>query len=340
MTSVERSGDGRDQPIGDFNVRHRGKDLRKKSVRAGAVTLGSQAAQFVLQTASTAVLARLLVPSDFGLIAMAVAVTAFAQVFKDVGLSTATIQRSELTHGQVSIMFWLNTLVGLILTLMVSGIAPFLVWFYRKPELLWVTIGLSTSFFINSLGIQHSALLKREMRFRALAITQVGGMAVGVVAAILAAMAGWGYWALLVKVVVNATASVVLLWGCSKWRPSWPARATGTRSLFRFGANVTGFNVVNYFSRNLDNILIGRVWGAEALGLYSRAYALLMLPINNLRNPLNAVAFPTLSRLVADTDRFRRFFSKYISILAFASMPGVALLFICSDNIILVLLGS
>ena len=323
-----------------FTMRHDGKDLKKRSVRSGAVTLTSQATLLGLQTASTVVLARLLMPRDFGIIAMVVAFTAFAEIFRDMGLSTATIQREELTHTQVSAMFWLNVLVGTILTFLVMAIAPVLVWFYQKPEVFWVTIALSMTFVVSSFGIQHAALLNREMRFRALAVTQVTSAVVGIFASILAALFGLGYWALVLGTLVNSVVRVVLLWALSKWRPGRPERGSGAGALFHFGANVTGFELANYLSRNLDNVLIGRIWGGEVLGLYSRAYSLMMLPINNLRAPLAAVAMPAMSHLQRDPARYRSYLKKYVSLLSFASMPLAAFLFVCSDNAIRLLLGS
>ncbi|MBU6409997.1 MAG: lipopolysaccharide biosynthesis protein, partial [Verrucomicrobia bacterium] len=323
-----------------FKTRHGGKDLKKRSVRSGAVTIGSQAAQFVLQTGATAVLARLLVPRDFGIVAMALSFTAFAQVFKDMGLSSASIQRKELTHAQVSALFWINVLAGAALTVVLAATAPLMVWFFHRPEVLWVTVALSTTFVIGSLGIQHTALLNRDMRFRDLAVIRVASLAAGLLCAIGAAFIGLRYWALVCNALVNPLVSVIMLWSYSKWRPTRPARAHGVRALFRFGANVTGFNLTNYFSRNLDAVLIGRVWGAGPLGLYTRAYALLMLPISNLRNPLNAVAYPALSHLQDQPERFRAYIRRYIAVLGFASMPIAAFLFVCSDNVIDILLGS
>ena len=323
-----------------FKMRHDGKDLKKRSVRSGTVTIAAQVTQLGLQTASNVVLARLLVPQDYGIIAMVLAVTAFVEVFKDMGLSTATIQREELTYAQVSTMFWLNILVGTILTVFVMALAPALVWFYQKRELLWVTIALSMTFVVSGFGIQHAALLNREMRFRALAVVQVSSVGTGIIASILAALAGLGYWALVLGTLVNSVVRVVFLWALSKWRPGRPERGSGAGALFHFGADVTGFELANYLARNLDNVLIGRVWGGEVLGLYSRAYSLLMLPINNLRSPLHAVAFPAMSHLQRDPVRFRAYLRKYISLLAFASMPIAACLFVCSDNVIHLLLGN
>ncbi len=328
------------QSAWDFKLRDGGTDLKKRSVRSGAVTLASQAARFGLQTASTMILARLLTPGDFGIIAMVAAVTAFARVFQDMGLSTATIQHPELSHTQVTMMFWLNVLIGSLLTLAVAASAPVLALFYHQPEVFWLAIALSAIFLIDSLGGQHSALLTRRMQFRTLAVIQVAAIGIGSTASILGALLGLGYWALVLGSWVTTVVNTALLWSNSPWRPGLPVRGSGIGALLTFGTNVTGSEVANYFSRNLDNILIGRVWGAQALGLYSRAYALLMFPIRNLRIPLNAVAYPALSRLQGDPKRYRAYYGKYVALLGFASMPIAAFLFVCSDNTVNLLLGS
>lgn len=317
-----------------------GADLKQKSVRSATVTFGSHLAAIVLQTVSTVVLARLLTPQDYGVVAMVIAVTVFARLFQDMGLSTATIQRERLTHGQASTLFWINGAVGLLLSVLVAALAPVLAWFYHQPEVRWVTVVSSANFLIGGMSVQHTALLKRSMRFNALGVVQIAGAAAAVVVAIAAAHAGLGYWSLVWSVLAGTICRAALLWTFSGWLPGRLRRGTGARSLLHFGANVTGFEVANYFSRNLDNLLIGRFWGPELLGLYSRAYSLLMFPLNHLRDPLGAVAFPALCHLQDDPGRYRQYFKRYLSLLAFASMPLVAFLFVCSHNVILLLLGS
>ncbi len=199
------------------------RDLKGKSVRSGAVTVASQAIQFALQLASTAILARLLLPADFGIVAMALSLTAFAEVFKNMGLSTATIQRADVSHAQINTMFWLNIVVGAFLMLAIMALAPVLAWFYHKPELISVTLVLSSTFLIGSLGIQHGALLNREMRFGTLAGIQITSAVAGIAVAIAAAAAGAGYWALVARWLVGSLAAVSLFWTFSPWRPDRPA---------------------------------------------------------------------------------------------------------------------
>lgn len=324
-----------------FDTEHLKTDLKGRSVRSGAVTMSSQGALFILHTASVVIMARLLTPEDFGLIAMVTAITAFANIFKELGLSSATIQKSEITHKQVSGLFWINTIVGLLLMLIIAALAPTIGWFYKKPELIAVTLALSVTFPVTSLGTQHSALLNRQMRFGSLALIRITALLASVIAGILVALCGGRYWALVASSLTMAAWGTMGAWvAVGHFRPRWGIRNRGIRELVRFGVNITAFDIVNYFHRNLDNVLIGRVWGAQQLGLYSRAYALLMLPIANLRGPLNAVAFPTMSRLQNNPERFRSYYTKYCSLLAFISMPLVAFLFISSDEIIKLLLGS
>jgi polysaccharide transporter, PST family len=327
---------------GDFVLptrRHDRGTLKRTSVRSAVITIGSQVAGLLLQTLSTVVLARLLAPQDYGVLAMVTSVTAFARIFQDLGLSAATVQKQELTHLHVSTVFWLNVFVGALLTLLVASLGPILAWFYKEPQVLWVTVVSSLGFLLGGLGAQHSALLKRAMRFRTLGVIQIVSSLIGLIVSIACALQSFRYWALVFGTLATSLSSNLMLWFSSRWVPSGPRRGTGLRGTLRFGAGVTGFEIVNYFARNADNLLIGRVWGPDILGLYSRAYSLLMLPINNLRNPLNTVAFPALSSLQNDPEKFRKYYTRYLSLLAFASMPLAALLFSTSDTLIRVVLG-
>jgi len=323
-----------------FDREHLKTDLKGRSVRSGVATMLGQGALFVIQTASTIVLARLLTPADFGMIAMVTAVTGFAALFKDLGLSMATIQKAEINHEEISALFWINVAVSAMIALITAAAAPAIAWFYGEPCLTLITVALSLVFLFGGLTVQHSALLQRQMRFKALAAIQVVSMLTGVVAAIAAAAMGTGYWALVIMQVVSAVFVAIGVWLLCEWRPGSPSRRTDVKSMLLFGANLTGFDIVNYFARNFDNILLGRFWGASTLGLYSRAYNIMMLPISQVRGPLTAVAISALSHLQNDPIRFKRYYIKLIILIAFITMPLMAFLFVCADQVILVLLGS
>lgn len=301
--------------------------------------MGSQAVSIGIQMISTVVLARLLTPESYGLVGMVMVVIAFAALFKDLGLSMATIQRESLTTAQVSVMFWVNVVVGGFLSLLVALAAPLVVWFYGKPELLWMTVALGGNILISSLGAQHSALITRQMRFKALATARLSSAFGGLIISILGALAGWAHWALIAGAIGTSVLQTAMFWCFSSWRPGFPQRNTGARSMIRYGLNLTGFELVNFFSRNLDNILIGRVWGDAALGFYSRAYRLVLFPVSQIRTPLVAVAMPALSRLQDEPLRFRNYYRRLLSILAIACMPISAFVVVASEPLVLTLLG-
>ncbi len=314
-------------------------DLKRKSVRGGAVTLISQAISIAIQLTSTVVLARLLSPGDYGVMAMVMAVTGFAGLFRDLGLSSAAIQKKELTRAQQSNLFWLNVAMGLLLTVIVAAASPMVAWFYGKPELTVVTLTLSASFLIGSFGTQHGAMLVRNMLFARQAVANISGAFFGLAVSVALAFQGYSYWALVWGSLVGGLATTLLLLVISPFRPGLPHLGSGIREMLKFGANVTAYDFVNYFARNLDNILIGKLSGPLALGLYSRAYSLLMLPIASLRGPINAVGFPALSRLQDNPTEYRAYYCRITSFLAIASMALIGFLFTASGPIIGIALG-
>ena len=322
-----------------FRIDHIKTDLKGRSVRGGATTMGAEACNFVMTTASTAILARLIAPDDFGLIAMVVSVTNFVKLFNDLGLSQATVQRAEINHNQISTLFWLNVALSSVLMLLTDALAPAIAWFYGEPRLTWITLALACGFIISGFAVQHRALLNRQMRYTALASIRITATLVGVVAASISGWFGAGYWALVFMQLATVITSTVGAWIMCGWRPGPPVWDSSALPMLAFGSNLTGFSFFNYFTRNLDNILIGRYWGAQQLGVYSRAYSLLFLPIQQINTPITAVALPALSRLQNNPERYRAYYCKAILLIVTFGMPLVAFLFVTADKAILTLLG-
>lgn len=330
---------------GDPNDRHFRTDhllanLKQRTISSGAITLASQGVRFALTLGSTMVLARLLTPRDFGLIAMVTTVTGFLRVFKDLGLSTATIQRETITQAQVSNLFWINVAVSGVVSFVVASLAPVVAWFYREPRLVGVTLALSVTFLFSGSTVQHMALLCRQMRFKAVALIQVGSMAVGVVCGITAALCKCGYWSLVISSVAMEASGLLLTWSISRWRPQRPVLHSGTRSLVGFGANLTLSNFINCISGNVDTLLLGRFYGAYSVGIYSRAMALLMQPLGQFLGPVTTVIEPMLARLQGEPDRYRRTFLQIYNSMALAGFMATALLLALARPVTLVLLGS
>lgn len=322
-----------------FSTEHLHADLRKHSVRGGALTLTSQGTQFVLSTVSTVVLARLLTPADFGLVAMVTAITGLAMGFADLGLSEATIQSQTVTHDQVTNLFWINAGIGLGLTLVIAGLAPVLAWFYRQPRLIGITLWSSLNFLVGGLTVQHGALLKRQMRFLALVIRDTASMVSGVAAGVITAWQGGGYWAIVVGPLTTNFTRMALSWLMVTWLPGLPKRRAKVGSMVVFGGNVAASYVIYNLNRSSDAVLIGWYWGAGPLGLYSRAYNLLMLPLRQVNVPATNVAVPAFSRLQNDAERFARYYLRVANLTVWITTPAIGFLFVAARPVILLVLG-
>ncbi len=319
-------------------------DLREgvagRAIRGGAFTVGSQASQFIIGLLATMVMARLLTPRDYGLIGMVTVVTGFLTIFKDIGLSRVTIQRNVLTHDEASSLFWINGAVGVVIALLTAAIAPLIARFYGEPRLTNITIALASGFLVSGFSVQHLALLRRRMRFGILAANDVFSVTLASIVGITMAYEQMSYWAIVGNQLTFTISGALLAWTVCRWRPSLPKRSTPVREMLAFGGNITGFTVLNYFSRNTDDLLIGRFWGSQQLGLYAKAYQLLLFPLNQINLPVGGVAVPTLSRLVDEPERYRAAFARTLDKIVLITMPLVVFLMVTSDWLIAVVLGA
>ena len=322
-----------------FRTDHLKANLGARSARGGAVTLAAQVCKFVLSTLSAIVLARLLTPQDYGLIGMVAIVVGFLGMFQYLGLSTATVKWSELNHEQVSTLFWVNIGLSAVIMLLTICAAPLAAWFYKEPRLIGITVGYAIAVLITGFAIQHEALLIRQMRFAVIAAIEISAMAIGLAAAIVAASYGARYWALVINQLVLATVTVIGSWSACRWRPSLPVRGANVRSMLSYGGNLTGYHIMSFLARNLDNLLLGKFWGPYQLGIYSRAYQLLLMPMAQINSPLISVAVPALSRLTDTPERYRASYLRVLEKIAMVTMPGVVFMIATSDWLILFLLG-
>lgn len=322
-----------------FQTDHLLKDLYSRSFRGSVVTLGGQAVKFLLQMISTVVLARLLKPGDFGLVAMVSVILLLIGMWTDLGLSNATVQRSEITQAQVSMLFWINCALSVGATILVALLAPVIAWFYHEPRLTRITLVLSLIFLLGGLAVQHRALLRRQMRFKLIISIECVSMAIGIATGITMAWLGFGYWSLVGMQVAGSAATCALVWAKCDWRPSAFKRRVGARPMLAFGGDLTAFSLLNYFTRNFDNILIGRVLGSSALGIYSKGYGLLQLPLSQISVPMAAVLLPALSRLQDKPSEYAKLLLRAVEAMALITVPIVVFSFFLARDIVLVLLG-
>ena len=323
----------------ELDTDHLLSSLGRRSVRGGIVTFGAQAFKLLLQTITVVVLARLLAPSAFGLIAMVAALNTMLDLVKELGLSAATIRKPNITHAEVTALFWINAAAGGAITILLSAAAPLIAAFYSQPELTALTRWLSLGFLLSGFTVQHWALLRRRMRFTAAVSIDTGSEIAGFVIAIILARAGAGYWALVSQRLTASFLALIGSWSLCAWRPGLPHRTPGVGELLRFGLSVTGINIAAAISRSIDQILVGWAWGVTTLGFYERATKLLLTPLNNINGPLYAVAMPGLSRIDHQPERYRRAFCEILEKLAMIVVPGALFVAATSDWIVRILLG-
>jgi polysaccharide transporter, PST family len=282
--------------------------LSVKAARGGVVMLSGQIVKVTLQFVNLVLLARLLQPEDFGLVAMVIAIYGVCDILLDFGLSTASIQVKDISKGQISNLFWVNLLIGLLFSLISFFSAGLIASFYGRPELIEIAQYISIVFLFNGIAAQYKAQLNRSFKFKQMAATDILAMFVSVCVGIYFAYAGYTYWAIVYQQITQAFIQMLAYIAFGAWTPTWPDKKESIRHFFKFGWGLAGSQLLGYFSRNIPSILIGNQIGAAPLGLYDRANKLLMLPLNQLNAPSSSVAVPVLSRLeTEDQAKYNRF---------------------------------
>jgi O-antigen/teichoic acid export membrane protein len=314
-------------------------ETRQLAVRGAGFTLLSGGLGFGVQLVSTIVLARLLTPADFGLVAM---VTTFNLLLTNFGLNgftEAIQQREEINEQLVSNLFWINLGAGMLLTVGFAAAGSLLAKFYGVAKVAHVTLALSPTIFLSSIAVEHLALLKRAMRFSIVSFNDIAARAVSVLVSIALAWAGFGYWALVVGALATPLTVALGAWTQCRWIPSFPRRELGTGAMVRFAFNIYGRFSFNYFARNADNLLVGWRFGSSALGFYKKAYDLFLLSACQLSAPLTSVAVSALSRLDRLSEQYRRYFLRTLAVMAFVGMGIGADLTLIGKDVILLVLG-
>jgi PST family polysaccharide transporter len=322
-----------------FNTDHIVSDLKHKAFQGATATIFSQVSVYVIQMAGVMVLARILTPEDFGLVAMVTSIDVFVRMFRNLGLMDAIVQKENITHKQVSTLFWINAAFGLFLTLFFMSLSPVIAWFFGDSRLMLIAILISLDYVFGGLSTQHRALLKRNLQMYKWAANEIGATALSFAIAIMLALHGWGYWAIVGRVMAFAIVQAAGSWIWCGWRPGLPARRTGIRPMLKFGRDMLSNNFLGFLAENVDKIIIGRFFGAQSLGNYSRAYHLFLAPAQQLSVPLTSVAVATLSRLQDDHEKYRRFFLNAMSMVAFVAFPVSGFLTLAGRSVVRLLLG-
>jgi PST family polysaccharide transporter len=278
------------------------KALARGARGGGAIVFG-QFTKLAIQLTGVMVLSRLLSPDDFGLVAMVAVFLAAGDLFRDFGLPTAALQAKTLTHQQASNLFWANSSLGLVAAAAVAALTPWLVTFYSEPRLEAIVPVMAATLALNGAQAQAQVQLARAAMFKAIAMTEVMALSIGLIVGIGAAVLGLGYWALVIQLLTNASALLVLRSIAAGWRPLRPRRGHDSGVLLRNGSDFGLAQVLAFAASNVDTFLIGRVWGSTSLGLYNRGFQLYMIPRSGMLDPLTRVVVPTVNAAATEGRR-------------------------------------
>lgn len=308
-----------------FTSAMRAEEIKQRSVSGVVATALRRVATQLIQLVALVLLARLLTPSETGLVAMVTAVTGFAGLLAEMALTNLTFRLPNLNHAQCSNLFWLRLLFHALAAVTLLLSAPLLSDFYGDPRAAGALTVLAAGLLVTALGTQHAALLRRNLRFIVMARVAIASAAATSVVSVAAAFQGFGYWALIAGALAGNLASLLLLWhGCS-WRPSAPRRGAGMTSLLSQGAQLSTFGVLAYAAGNMSQVVIGRSWGAAEAGLYVRGANLQQQMLSVLWAPLDAITGPAMARLRAEPERMARYYYRVSTLLVTAALPIVFL---------------
>ena len=295
-----------------------------------------QAASF----GGTLVLAHILTPKAYGVVGMARLATGFIDIFRDLGTAAAIIQREQLTEELLSTVFWANLLLGLASSAIVALIAPEIAYFFKEPTTKAITQVLALGFILSSFGSVHASLLARSMAFKTIAAAEGIAAVLGTAIAIPMALLGAGVWSLAIPPLVVTASSTIFFWLYKPWRPKLCFHWKELKSISSYSLNLSGFNTVNYFSRNADNAIVGRFLGAFELGFYQLAYNIMLYGVQNVTHVLGRVLFPAFAKLQNDNTRFRQAYTRAVPMIAVITFPAMAGLMAVAKPLVLALLGA
>lgn len=315
--------------------------LSVKAARGGLVMLFGQGLKISLQLVNLIILARLLFPEDFGLVAMVIAIFGVCDILLDFGLSTASIQVAQISKKQISNLFWINLIIGLSLALVSFLSAQALANFYGRTELFSIAQAMSLTFIFNGVAAQFKAQLNRELQFKKIVSADILAVSAGITVGIYMAYQGMSYWSVVSQLLIQSFVQMLMYVLFGKWLPSMPDRNENMSGFFKFGWGLVGSQLLAYFSSSVPAMLIGRQIGAAGLGLFDRANKVLMLPLNQINAPLSSVAVPILSRLqVEDQEKYNKFLLFGQNIIVHIVVFSLALASCQTEQLISMVMGK
>jgi len=336
---TESSADAVERGLGPGPLSPAPNLARRTAVGVGW-SAGAKLVQQVVQFGLSLYLMRVLGPKAYGLVGMVLVFSGFAAVFSELGFSSAIVQRTHLTEEHRSSIFWTVLGAGVLIAAILAASAPLIARFYNEADLTPIVRWTALGFILGAPAAVPRALLQRRMSFSRLARIDVGALAVAGVVAVVAAMRGLGVWALVAQSLASTATSAVLALALAGWRPRLTFSVSAIRDIAGFGGGLTGFNVVNYWARSADNLLVAKFLGPIALGFYSRAYVLMLLPLTQVVAVIAPAMFPALSSIQNDRERVRRAYLRAMRLITFVTFPLMLGLVSVAPQFVLGLFGA
>lgn len=293
-----------------------------------------------IQIITAVVLARLLLPEDFGLLGMSIIFVGFCQIFADFGVGAAIVQARNTSERALSSAFWINTVVVLVLMAILWVAAPFIADFYGDARVQPIMLALSLSLLLTGIMVVPRSILYRDLKFSELVKSQVVGSIIGAMAAVAMAWYGYGVWSLVAQPLIGTAVTAWMTVVYARWLPSMDYSWGSVRSLVHFSVPVLGADMMNYAYRQGDNLIIGKALGSQSLGYYSLAQQIMLYPLTQVSSVIVRVLFPALSRIQDDKDRVRHAYIKAVGAIAVVTFPLMTGLFILADSVVLVVFGE
>lgn len=317
------------------------EDIKKKTEKGIKWSAVDQVFRLVLNIAISAFLARFITPAEYGLFAMVTLVTGFLSIFKDFGLGNAVIYKTDITTEEINNIFWVNNgIAGLLGVVLFIG-APFIADFYAEPKLILISQAMAILFTLGSLSSIPDALVRKNIDFKKLFTRNITNLLLSGVVAIVCASLGFGLWSLIIQMYISTIVGTYLNFKMVSWRPSFKKPQWQVLKPFlSYSLPLFGENSFNYWVRNVDNLLVGKILGEQTLGFYNRAYNLMLLPVKQISGAIMRVVFPAFSLIKHDKNKVWVNYKKLLSTTSFVTFPLMAAMFVLGDEIIMIVYGK
>ena len=286
------------------------------------------------------ILARLLSPEEYGLVAMVMIIIVYANLLVNFGFSVVLVQRKDVDNDQFSTVFWINSILGIVLCLFFAAVAPNIAQFYDRKIIVTLVYFLAPILVINSLGICHRVKLERALNFKPIAIAEISSVVLSTSIAIIMALNGYGVWSLVAQALIKSVVNSVILWFSSGWMPKWIMTLSSLKGMWNLTSVVMTNNLAEGFAGSMDRVIIGKVEGSQDLGAYEKAKQLMLMPTQLISGVISRVLLPSLSKLQEQPTKFAKAYKQIFGAVALVVFPMIFGLNFIAEDMILLLFGD